>query len=303
MPFLPPPGEPNNVDIAQALRDPKVVASTQAPYLPPAHRPAPTPSAPPVFDAKLMVDATRRNKVDNPAYGQLPTGTPEGRAAAEAARARMRGKRRRNKLLGWAMAVIFIGLLAGAGYALYTMYEEDQDAHDAERAANPPTPLVNGEEPGALTPLGEQTQVIGALNDLNSGAAPSAGALVGAADAAQNAVDQINGSTGSTAPSSSVAMSDVLPPGIMAVATGLQPLDGFTRYLVVVDDAVRAEPLATPGWLSRLQRLPQSAPDSSGFTELPAVDSGEIAIAVQTSGDQVTRLVVLGTDPAIHVDL
>jgi hypothetical protein len=285
------------------LRDPDLIESAQVPYLPPAVRPAPAPAAPPVFDAKAMVEATRHNKVENPAYGHMPVGTPESRAAAEQLRAKMKRKQRRNKMLGWVMAVVVLGGLAAAGYVLYTMFQDEQDAREAAQAADSSPPLVNGQQPGALTPLGEQTQVIGALEDLNSNATPSAGALVGAADAAQNAVDQLNGSTGTAPASPTTALSDVLPPGIVAVATELQPLDGFTRYLVIVDDAARAQPLATPGWLDRLKALPQAAPDSAGFSELPAVDSGEIAIAVQSSGDQVTRLVVLSTDPEIRVDL
>jgi hypothetical protein len=133
---------------------------------------------------------------------------------------------------------------------------------------------------------------------VNSGATPSAGALVGAAQAAQDAVDQVNGTGTST-----ILLNDVLPPKIAAVATELQPLDGLTRYMIVFDDAVRAEPLATPGWLARMQGLPQAPETSPGLTLVPAVGPGEIAIALKTDGDQVTRLVVLSSDPAIRVDL
>ena len=303
VPLLPPTDEPSPSDIAQALRDPDRIESAQVPYLPPAVRPVPAPAAPPVFDAKAMVEATRHNKVENPAYGHLPAGTPEGRAAAEQLRAKMKRKQRRNKMLGWVMAIVVLGGLAAGGYVLYNMFQDDQAAREAERAADSSPPLANGQEPGALTPLGEQTQILDASDALNSNATPSAGALVGAADAAQAAVDQLNESVDAAAESQTTALSDVLPPAIVAVATELQPLDGFTRYLVAIDDAVRAQPLATPGWLDRLKALPQAAPDSAGFSELPAVDSGEVAIAVQSSGDQVTRLVVLSTDPAIRVDL
>ena len=133
------------------------MATAQVPYLPPATPPKPTISAPPVFDARAMVDATKR-KVDNPAYGQMPKGTPEARAAAEAARAGMRRKRRRNKILGWVMAFVFFAVLGGVGYALYRTYQEDQQDQDAETEA---TETGDGDaEPGALSPLGEQVEVI-----------------------------------------------------------------------------------------------------------------------------------------------
>ena len=125
---LPPPSQVDATPdtIARVLRDPELIESAQVPYLPPATPPVPQVTAPPVFDAKVLVDATKR-KVENPVYGHMPKGTPEGRAAAEAARAKMRRKRRRNKILGWVMAIVFIAVVAGAGYALYTMYQDDQD--------------------------------------------------------------------------------------------------------------------------------------------------------------------------------
>jgi hypothetical protein len=69
------------------------------------------------------------------------------------------------------------------------------------------------------------------------------------------------------------------------------------------DDAIRADPLGTPGWLTRLKALPQAPELSPGLTLVPAVGPGEIAIALQTDGDQVTRLVVLSVDPALRIDL
>ena len=52
VPYLPPPGDPTPTDIAQALRDPDLIAATEVPYLPPAAPPRPAVAAPPVFDAK-----------------------------------------------------------------------------------------------------------------------------------------------------------------------------------------------------------------------------------------------------------
>jgi hypothetical protein len=304
-PFLPPP-QPGSVSpdaIAMALRDPELISATQAtageaPYLPPSTPPQPHVSAPPVFDAKAMVDATKR-KVANPVYGHMPAGTPESRAAADAARAKMRRKRRRNKVFGWVMAIVFIAVVGGVGYALYTTYQDDQKQQEEERQAEAAAEDA-ADEPGALTPLGEQAEVIEALDDVNSGARPSAGALVEAAEDAQAVVDQINGQPSTSA---NLALDDVMPSEIIAVAAELQPLDGFTRYLVDVDDAARAEPLSTPGWIIRLQELPQAPEGSPGLSVLPAVGTGEVAIALQIEGAQVTRLVVVGSVPDIRIDL
>jgi hypothetical protein len=288
-----------------ALDEPALVAKGEMPFLPPAAPPKPAVSAPPVFDAKAMVDATKRNKVENPVYGHMPTGTPEGRAGVEAARARMRRKRRRNKIFGWVLTIVFFAVAGGVGFALYTMHQDDQDEQQEQQSASAAADdaaddAADEESPGALTPLGEQEQVIEALDDLNSGITPSAGGLVGAVEDARDVVGQINEQ--STA-SQSLLLADVLPPDIAAVATELQTLNGLTRYMIVVDDAVRAAPLTSPGWLARLQALPQAPELSPGLTLVPAVGAGEIAIGLQVDGDQVTRLVVLGSDPEIRVDL
>src|SRR4029079_18894573 len=161
VPYLPPPGDPTPTDIAQALRDPDLIAATEVPYLPPAAPPRPAVAAPPAFDAKVMVDATKRNKIENPAYGPMPTGTAEGRAAADALRAKMRQKRRRNKRLGWVMAIVVIGVVGGGGYAPYTMYQDDQESQKEQRAERSAerADAATGDEPGALSPLGGQQQV------------------------------------------------------------------------------------------------------------------------------------------------
>ena len=147
---LPPPGQGDATPdtIAWVLRDPEMIDSAQVPYLPPATPPVPQVTAPPVFDAKVLVDATKR-KVENPVYGHMPKGTPEAKAAAEAARAKMRRKRRRNKILGWAMAIVFIAVVAGAGYALYTMYQDDQAKERAAQEARAAAKDANGDQPGA----------------------------------------------------------------------------------------------------------------------------------------------------------
>jgi hypothetical protein len=281
-----------------ALDEPELVVSSDAPYLPPSAPPKPAIARPLVFDAKAMVDSTKR-KVENPVYGHMPTGTPEGRAAADAARARMRRKRHRNKIIGWAMLVAFVAVVCGVSYALYNMYQDDQAAQRAEREARAQEDAAAGAA-GALSPLGEQAVAAEGLGDANSGPVAGGRAATQAIDQAQQAADAANGQPASSA---IATVDDVLPPAIAAVATELQPRDGLTRYMIERDDAIRADPLGTPGWIDRLKALPQAPESSPGLTLVPAVGPGEIAIALQTDGDQVTRLVVLSLDPALRVDL
>jgi hypothetical protein len=67
----------------------------------------------------------------------MPTGTPEGRQAADAARARMRSRRRRNRILNWVMAIVCVAIAAGIGYVLYVMYQDDQADPSTAPAAGP----------------------------------------------------------------------------------------------------------------------------------------------------------------------
>jgi hypothetical protein len=152
------------------------------PYLPPIRRPEPVAEQPIAFDARAMVEATKR-RVESPVYGHMPSGTEEGRAAVEAARAAMKRKRARNRLIGRAVVLIMLGGIGAAGWFGYRAYQDDQDRQAAERAAK--------SESGALTPVGQQDQVINLLDDLNSGnATPSAGGLLGAVDDAREVVAQ-----------------------------------------------------------------------------------------------------------------
>jgi hypothetical protein len=102
-PFLPParpvvpapahPIEPEHVAAPTATAD--------APFLPNARPPEPVapPAAPSAlaFDAKAMVESQKHYNV-NPAYGPMPTGTEESRAAARKLREDANRKRRRGKV-------------------------------------------------------------------------------------------------------------------------------------------------------------------------------------------------------------
>jgi hypothetical protein len=151
-----------------------------------------------VFDAKAMVEATKR-KVENPVYGHMPTGTPEGRAAAEAARQAMRRKRSRNKWIGRSLGVVLLGGIGAAGYVGYRAYQDDQAERDAERKAALDDSAVDAGDVVAPGPLGGQVAVIDALDAVNSGATPGAGGLIDAVDAAKEVVGQTNAQAGAGA--------------------------------------------------------------------------------------------------------
>jgi hypothetical protein len=186
------------------------------------------------------------------------------------------------------------------GYALYTLYQDDQDErHDEQEARAAADAAEPDSAAGALTPIGEQAAVSEGLGDVNSGPVAGGGVAQQAINDAQQAVDQANGAAGA---SGTIAVSDVLPPEIADLATELQPMDGLTRYIVDVDHAALVEPLSTPGWLTYLLNLPQVPENDAGLSVLPAVGPGEVALAVQTEGDRVTRLVVLGVRPEIRID-
>jgi hypothetical protein len=279
------------------LRDPELIEAAQVPYLPPSAPPKPSIAAPPVFDAKAMVDATKR-KVDNPVYGHMPAMTAENKAAVEAARAKMKRKRRRDRIVGRIMAVIVIAVLAGVGYALLRMYQHDQKDQGSE-----PARVTTDEAPGDavnLGPLGEQAEVIDAQDATNSEATASAGGLVGAIDDAEQAVGQTNANAGQSNP---LPLEEVLPAEIVELATEMDPVDGFSRYLVDLNHASLREPISTPGWIFYLRDLPQAPSLSAGLTVLPEVAPGQLAIAVETSGDQVTRLVAYAPSDGIRIDL
>ena len=63
------------------------------------------------------------------------------------------------------------------------------------------------------------------------------------------------------------------------------------------------EPITTPGWIMYLQNLPQAAELSPGLAVLPKVEPGQLAIALEISGDQVTRLIAYAPSDEIRIDL
>lgn len=180
---------PDAQPVSAGPAQPTTPTDPDAPFVP---APAPV-AAPPVeptpFDAKAMVES-QKNYRAAPAYGALPTGSEANREAAQQLRAKARRKRRLNLLFGRALAVVLVGGLVAAGWFGYQAYQDQQDRDAAERAAA--AAEAADEDSGAesaiaaLTPLGEQQEIVEAMGDLNNTARSSAGGLLGAIDDARD---------------------------------------------------------------------------------------------------------------------
>lgn len=280
---------------------PPVPPAAPAPTLPPAVPVVAQPVESQAFDAKAMVEATTR-KVDDPPYGGLPAATPEGLEASRQLRAKARGKRQRNRLVAWVVVAVFVGGIAGAGWFAYRAYQDDQDRQAAERES-----AAEGDEagivPGALTPLGNQQQVIDALDDINSSDAQlSGGGLRDIVDQAQDAVDDANGVPAGAAPIEPL-VETVFPAAAGAAATRLDDAIGFERYLVSVDDWSAANPTGYLMWLDSMAAQPQLGASSPVFDMMPPVKRGQVGVALRRDADVLVRAVVVGLDPDIHVDI
>lgn len=154
------------------------------------------PAPEPEFDAKAMVDSQKIKVNANPAYGGMPAPTAESKEAVEQLRAEANKKRRRNRMFARLTLGVFCGVVITAGYFAYRAFQDEQDAaDDADVATEAGTDLNTdtGDQPAALTPVGEQAEVIAGMDILNDVATGSAGALLDAVDDAQAAVDDLNG--------------------------------------------------------------------------------------------------------------
>lgn len=205
-PYLP-AAQPVSTGPAQPTTPP----ASDAPFVPAAPPVEPPPVEPAPFDAKAMVDS-QKHYATNPAYGALPTGSEANREAAQRLRAKARRKRRLNLLFGRALAVVLVGGLAAAGWFGYQAYQDQQDRDAAERAAA--AAEAADEDSGAesaiaaLTPLGEQQEIVEAMGDLNNTARSSAGGLLGAVQEAREIVAEANGDTGAAGDGATVAPAD-----------------------------------------------------------------------------------------------
>lgn len=301
-PFLP-PARPRAAAHAPTLEpvDLRPPAETvDTPFLPPAVRPEPSPSAPSTdtsFDAKAMVES-QKHFTANPAYGPLPTGTDEGRAAARKLREEANRKRRRGKI---ALRIVGVLVLAGVAVGAYFVYQALQDDPPPVIEPNPEADADAGVEPagdgGALTPLGEQEQVIVALDDLNSGARPGAGALLDAVDDARDVVGQAEPPVAAPA---TLMVADVFTPAVLDHTDVLDPADGHERFVVRTGELTAINPSAHTALVERLLALPQVDDGDAQLAVAPVVLPGDIGIAIQRDGDQITRIVALATDPTIR---
>lgn len=170
-------------------------APSDAPYVPAPAPVAPAPVEPAKFDARAMVES-QKNYQAAPAYGALPTGTEASREAAQKLRAKAQRKRRRNLLFGRVLAVLLLAGVGAAGWFGYQAYQDQQDRDAAERTARENDEPSGAEEAAAaLTPLGEQQEIIEAMGDLNSTARATAGGFLGAVQDARDIVGETNGET------------------------------------------------------------------------------------------------------------
>ena len=307
-PYLPPslpslptlptvvPGQPQ----APTLADPG-----DGPVLPAARPAAPTTPRAPVFDAKAMV-ASQKHAVANPVYGAIPQATLDNLDATQALRAEAQRKRKRNKTLGWTITLGTLAIIGAGGWFGYQAYQNDQDQLAADRAARAAAGETSvGTAPGALTPLGNQEQVVELLDDVNSGGATAgAGGLLDIVDQAQAAVDDVNGTAGADDPDVAAALTleDLLPAPVVRLGTRLDDLDGYERY--VVDARVFAADDATgyARFLAIVQAQPQSDPVSADAGVVPPIQAGEIGFAIQHDGDRVVRALIVSSDPAVQLD-
>ena len=126
-----------------------------------------------------------------------------------------------------------------------------------------------------------------------------------AVDAAEQVVAQNNANAAGavvTAPPPVIDKADVAPTEVLAMATPLDALGGFERYVIDVDQALYTNRRAVTDWLNALRSMPQ-APAISDTSLVPEMGSGELLLAVQSAdGVVVDRLVVFGPDQGITID-
>jgi len=232
----------------------------------------------------------------NPAYGALPTGTDESREAARKLREQANRKRRRGRAMGRIVALLVLAGLAVGGWFVYQAISDDvdddalvgRDASDAEG---------DGEgDGGALSPVGEQEQVIEVLDDLNSGATPSAGGLLDAVDDARDVVGQTEPPVGGPA---SLLVAAVFTPAVLDHTDQLESADGYERFVVRSGELAQVNPSANEALLAFLTGLQQVPADDPQLAVAPVVLPGDIAIAIQRDNDTITRIVAVSADPAI----
>ena len=271
--------------------------SAGAPFLPPA-----PPAEPVAFDAKAMVESQKR-AVQKPVYGAMPKGTPESVAAAKALRAKAVRKRRRKRAFAWLGALVVLGGIGAAGWFGYQAFQADQDQLDADREAAQADGSAGA--PGPLTPLGNQQDLIDAVEQVESGGAtPSAGGLLDIVDDARAAIEDNSGAPAVDAPPvpTRLTLLDVRPEAVVRLGTTLESLAGYERHVVDGRQLAADSPAEYTRFVALVQSMRQVDPLVITFEVLPKLAPGEIGFAIAHDGDRLIQVIILSADPPIHID-
>jgi hypothetical protein len=303
-PAVPPPQQAEAVLLAAVSAPGETPTLPTVPDLPTLRAPEPASPAPasmaaPVFDARAMVESQKHYNV-NPTYGPLPAGTDESRAAARRLREQANRKRRRNKIAGRVLAGLVVVAVAVGLYFAYQAIQDDPtpvDGQPADAGSDADARAAGSGDVGALTPLGEQEQVVEVLGDLNSGASPSAGGLLDAVDQARDVVGQAQPPV---AAPNALMVADVFTPAVLDHTDVLDPADGYERFAVRTADLAAANPSAHVALVERLFAMPQVADGDPQLAAAPVVIPGDIAIAIQRDDDVITSIVAVAADPVIR---
>jgi hypothetical protein len=254
-----------------------------------------------------MVDSQKRFNA-NPAYGALPSGTEASREASRKLREQAQRKRSRNKLLGRVLAVLVLVGVAAGGWFGYQAYQDEQDRNAAERAAATDDDADNTDDPAALTPLGEQAEVVAGLDTLSDAPVGRAGGLAGAIDSAREIVGEASEGGDVAAVDSGAAPTPftydvVVPPIVRTDGERLPDATGRETYVIDADEFAQGDPDGFGLFVRLMAIQPQLIPEAAAFADLPTVDPNQIIISVVRNGDRIERAIVVGESVALRVDV
>lgn len=295
-------GIPTPVVVPPAPGAPPMPAAD--PVVPPPVPPAAAPTTEPGFDARAMVEAQRRVNA-NPAYGALPTASDESRTASRQLRAKAARKRRRNRTVGWVVALLMLGGIGAAAWFGYEAYQDDQDDEAV-------TPVDDRSAAEILEDLGSQGEMINAQDALNDALVPRAGGLGSAIGDARDVVgdlDNRGGDDGGDADGGGASAAtpfsyDVVVPQVVRDVGGRLPdASGRETYVIGQAEFATGDPEAFGLFVRLMSVQPQLVPSAPAFDGLPRIAPDEILISVQRSGDQVVRAIVVGESVDLRVDV
>ena len=288
-----------------------VAGSSDAPFVPEPVPVAAPPTAEPAFDAKAMVESQRRVTA-TPGYGAMPSGSETSREASAELRAKAARQRRRNKRISGFVGLVVLGGITAGAWFVYGEYRSDQTGRAVERteASEGAGDDALVDDDAALTPVGEQLEIIAAQDALDGTARMDVGGLGRAVDQARDVVGRTNGdadaeggTAGGVSGAPPLTVDDLLPPAVVEIGERLPDLSGRETYLVVADDFATADSAAYSRFLRAMANQPQSAPGSLAAEGVPQPATGEIVISVERDGDLLARaLVVGGSDLGVAVD-